>query len=49
MESTADIMDLGCVNYALKFWELEGYSEVWNFILDVQRHMNLNGMYSPVS
>jgi len=32
------------VDYALSFQDPEGCSEVWNFILDVQRHMNSNGM-----
>jgi protein phosphatase-4 regulatory subunit 3 len=31
------------VDYALSFQDPEGCSEVWNFILDVQRHMNSNG------
>ncbi|KAF7970250.1 hypothetical protein HWV62_24502 [Athelia sp. TMB] len=31
------------VDYALSFQDPDGCSEVWNFILDVQRHMNANG------
>jgi protein phosphatase 4 regulatory subunit 3 len=33
------------VDYALSFQDPEGCSEVWNFILDVQRHMNSNGAH----
>ncbi len=28
------------VDYALSFQDPEGCSEVWNFILEVQRHLN---------
>jgi protein phosphatase-4 regulatory subunit 3 len=33
------------VDYALSFQDPEGCSEVWNFILEVQRHMNNTGAY----
>ncbi|KAJ3501132.1 hypothetical protein NLJ89_g9480 [Agrocybe chaxingu] len=32
------------VDYALSFQDPEGCAEVWNFILEVQRHMNASGM-----
>lgn len=31
------------VDYALSFQDPEGCSEVWNFILEVQKHMNSGG------
>lgn len=31
------------VDYALSFQDPEGCSEVWNFIQEVQRHMNNGG------
>ena len=31
------------VDYALSFQDPEGCAEVWNFILEVQRHMNNSG------
>ena len=38
------------VDYALSFQDPDGCSEVWNFILDVQRHMNANGeLFLPPS
>lgn len=41
------------VDYALSFQDPEGCSEVWNFILEVQRHMNsggaLSSTHSPTS
>ena len=33
------------VDYALSFQDAEGCSEVWNFILEVQRHMNSVGEF----
>ena len=32
------------VDYALSFQDPEGCAEVWNFILEVQRHMNNSGL-----
>lgn len=32
------------VDYALSFQDPDGCAEVWNFILEVQRHMNGGGM-----
>ena len=34
------------VDYALSFQDPEGCAEVWNFILEVQRHMNNSGSTS---
>ena len=34
------------VDYALSFQDPEGCAEVWNFILEVQRHMNNSGLPS---
>ena len=34
------------VDYALSFQDPEGCAEVWNFILEVQRHMNNSGLSS---
>jgi hypothetical protein len=31
------------VDYALSFQDPDGCSEVWNFILEVQRHLNGQG------
>ncbi|KAG7447518.1 DUF625-domain-containing protein [Guyanagaster necrorhizus] len=36
------------VDYALSFQEAEGCAEVWNFISEVQRHMNIGGPSSPI-
>ena len=37
------------VDYALSFQDPEGCAEVWNFILEVQRHMNISGSLKPPS
>ena len=34
-------------DYALSFQDAEGCGEVWNFIIDVQRHLTLTGTYNP--
>lgn len=35
--------ELDGVDYALSFQDAEGCAEVWNFIREVQRHMNSGG------
>jgi hypothetical protein len=32
-------------DYALSFQDAEGCAEVWNFIIEVQRHLNSGGQY----
>lgn len=36
------------VDYALSFQDPDGCAEVWNFIIEVQRHMNSNGWCSQL-
>ena len=38
-------------DYALSFQDAEGCAEVWNFIIEVQRHLNAGGQHhlSPTS
>ena len=36
-------------DYALSFQDADGCAEVWNFIIEVQRHMNVVGMYNPLT
>ena len=32
-------------DYALSFQDAEGCAEVWNFIIEVQRHLNSGGQH----
>jgi protein phosphatase-4 regulatory subunit 3 len=34
-------------DYALSFQDADGCGEVWNFIIDIQRHLTLIGTYNP--
>jgi len=39
--------ELDGVDYALSFQDPEGCAEVWNFILEVQQHLNASGSSIP--